>query len=57
MVVNFTPIQEVLTAVVGLVPSLIDLITGIFPAIVAMAVIAFIGGFLGKILGMMDRVF
>lgn len=56
MAINFTPIQEVLTAVVSIVPNLIDLITGILPAIIAIAIVTFIAGFFGKVLSMMDKI-
>ena len=40
--INFTPIQELLTAVVDLIPTFMDLVVAIAPLIVVIAVVGFI---------------
>lgn len=53
--VNFTPIIELITAVTGLIPSLMELVIAIAPLIVTMAIIGFLVVFFRKnILEMMN---
>lgn len=43
--VNFTPITELITAVTGIIPSLMELVVALAPLIITMAIIAFLVGF------------
>ena len=52
--INFTPIQELLTAVINLIPSFMDLVVAIAPLIVVIAIVAFILKFLDKIIAMLN---
>jgi hypothetical protein len=51
--VNFTPIQELLEAVVDLIPTFMDLVVSIAPLIVIIAIVGFVLAFLDRILGML----
>jgi hypothetical protein len=51
--INFTPIQELLQAVVDLVPTFMDLVVSIAPLIVVIAVVGFVVAFLDRILSML----
>ena len=46
--VNFTPIAELITAVTGLIPSLMDLVIALAPLIVTMAIVGFLVVFFRK---------
>ena len=46
--VNFTPIIELITAVTGLIPSLMELVIALAPLIVTMAVVGFLVIFFRK---------
>jgi uncharacterized membrane protein len=48
--IDFTNISELLQAVVTLIPDLMDLVIGIAPLLVTIAIIAFVIGFLKSIL-------
>jgi hypothetical protein len=50
--VNFTPITEMLTAVVGIMPALADFVVGVMPIIFIMIIISFIAYFFDAIVGM-----
>jgi len=52
--VNFTSIQELLTAVINLIPSFMDLVIAVAPIIVLMSVVGFIIKFWDRILEMLD---
>jgi uncharacterized membrane protein len=52
--INFTPIQELLTAVVDLIPTFMDLVVAIAPLIVVIAVVGFITKFLNQIINLMN---
>lgn len=51
--IDFSNITELLDAVVTLIPSFMDLVIGIAPLIVTIAIIGFILAFLDKILQML----
>jgi len=46
--INFTPITELIEAVTGLIPSLMDLVIALAPLIVTMAIISFLVIFFRK---------
>jgi len=52
--INFTPIQELLTAVIGLIPSFMDLVVAIAPLVVVIAIVGFILKFLDRIISMLN---
>ena len=52
--INFTPIQELLTAVINLIPSFMDLVVAIAPLVVVIAIVSFILKFLDKIIQMLN---
>lgn len=52
--INFTPIQELLTAVINLIPSFMDLVVAIAPLVVVIAIVSFILKFLDKIIAMLN---
>ena len=52
--VNFTPIQELLTAVVDLIPTFMDLVVSIAPLVVTIAIISFVIKFLNQIINMLN---
>ena len=52
--VNFTPIQELLEAVVDLIPTFMDLVVAIAPLIVTIGIISFVLLFLKRILDMLN---
>jgi|PlaIllAssembly_1097288.scaffolds.fasta_scaffold1237589_1 hypothetical protein len=52
--INFTPIQELLTAVIDLIPSFMDLVVAIAPLVVVIAIVSFILKFLDKIIAMLN---
>jgi len=51
--VNLSGISEVITAIVDLVPDLLDLVIGIVPIIVTIALVGFLVKFFDRILGML----
>jgi hypothetical protein len=51
--INFTPITELLEAVVDLIPTLMDLVIAIAPLIVTIAIVGFVLAFLDRILEML----
>lgn len=51
--INFTPIQELLEAVVDLIPTFMDLVVAIAPLIVVIAIVGFVLAFLDRILKML----
>ena len=51
--INFTPIQELLDAVVDLIPTFMDLVVAIAPLIVVIAIVGFVLAFLDRILAML----
>ena len=51
--INFTPIQELLQAVVDLIPTFMDLVVSIAPLIVVISVIGFVVGFMDRILSLL----
>jgi hypothetical protein len=51
--INFTPIEELLDAVVDLVPTFMDLVIAIAPLIVVIAIVGFVLAFLDRILQML----
>jgi hypothetical protein len=53
MALDLTVIQDIVDQVVLLLPYFLDLIMAALPVIVILAVIAFVMGFLDKILGML----
>ena len=52
--VNLTEITNLIQAIVGIVPDLIDLVIGIAPLIVVIALIGFLVKFFPKILDMLN---
>lgn len=50
MAVNFTGISEVITATVSILPDIIDLVVGIVPVMVTLAVVSLITGIFGAII-------
>jgi hypothetical protein len=52
--VNLTEITNLIQAIVGIVPDLIDLVVGIAPLIVVIALIGFLVKFFPKILDMLN---
>jgi hypothetical protein len=52
--INFTPIRELLSAVIDLIPSFMDLVVAIAPLVVVIAIVAFILKFLDKIIAMLN---
>lgn len=54
--INLTPISEVLTGIVGIMPALVDFVVGILPVIIVVILISFIAGFFDKIVAMIGRV-
>lgn len=52
--INFTPIQELLQAVVDLIPTFMDLVVAIAPLIVVIAIVAFVLKFLDRILSLLQ---
>jgi len=52
--VNFTPIQELLTAVISLIPSFMDLVIEVAPIVVLISVVGFIVKFWDRILAMFN---
>lgn len=52
--VNFTPITELLQAVIDLIPTFMDLVVNIAPLVVVIAIVAFILKFLDKIIAMLN---
>lgn len=49
MAVNFSGITDVITATVGILPSIIDLVVGIVPVMITLAVVSLITGIFGAI--------
>ena len=52
--INFTPIEELLTAVIDLIPSFMDLVVAIAPLVVVIAIVSFILKFLDRIISMLN---
>jgi len=52
--INFSSIQELLAAVVNLIPSFMDLVLAVAPLIVTIAIVAFCLKFFDAILGMLQ---
>ena len=52
--INFTPIKELITATVDLIPSFFDLIINVAPIIVLVSILAFIVRFWDRILDMLN---
>jgi hypothetical protein len=52
--INFTPISELLQAVVSLIPDLMDLVVGVAPLIVVIAIVGFLVKFLDRIIQMLQ---
>lgn len=52
---NTTAIIETITGVTTIFPSLGDMVVGIVPTILTLAVVGFILGFFDKILGMVEK--
>jgi len=48
--INFTPIQELLEAVVDLIPTFLDLVVAMAPLLVTISIIGFVIKFLDRIL-------
>jgi len=55
MAVNLTPVSEVLTGIVGIMPNLVDFVVSILPVIVVVILISFIAAFFDRIVGMIGR--
>ncbi len=52
--INLTPIEEILDAVVSILPSFLDLILGVLPIIIVLSIAGFIIKFWDKILNMLN---
>jgi hypothetical protein len=52
--INLTPITEIITGVVGILPSFLDLVLGIIPIVIVLSVAGFLIKFWNKILDMIQ---
>ncbi|MFA7087676.1 MAG: hypothetical protein WC145_13485 [Aliarcobacter sp.] len=55
MAINLTPVSEVLSGIVGVMPSLVDFVVSILPVIVVVILVSFIAAFFDRIVGMIGR--
>lgn len=56
MAINLTPVSEVLTGIVGVMPALVDFVVGVLPVIIVVILISFIASFFDRIVAMIGRI-
>jgi hypothetical protein len=56
MAINLTPVSEVLTGIVAIMPDLVNFVVGVLPVIIVVILIGFIASFFDRIVAMIGRI-